>query len=134
MDRRGFFKKAVMWGLTVVSGGLFSYPVYSFMTFRKRRKREVVFHPDEQNSDVFFKDGVYLTREGGTPVALSARCTHLGCTVNFDSAGERFRCPCHGSLFAASGRWISGPARKDLERIPMKKAKNGDITAILTLS
>ncbi|MEJ2589236.1 MAG: ubiquinol-cytochrome c reductase iron-sulfur subunit [Deltaproteobacteria bacterium] len=134
MDRRRFFKRVLTLGLTVVGGGLFAYPVYSFITFRKKWKREVVFHPDEQHSDVFSKDGVYLTHEGDTPVALSARCTHLGCTIDFDSATERFRCPCHGSVFSSSGKWISGPAKKDLRRIPMKKAKNGNITAILTRS
>jgi len=133
MDRRGFIERAIAWGVSMLCGGLFAYPVFSFMTFRKSRKRTVIFHSDEQGSDVFFKEGVYLVHEANAPRALSARCTHLGCTLNFDPAADRFRCPCHGSVFERSGKWLSGPAKKDLEHVPMKQAENGDLTAVVTL-
>ena len=121
------------WGLSILGGGLFAYPVFSFMTFRKNRKRTVVFHPDEQGADVFHKGGVYLVHEANAPRVLSARCPHLGCTLNFDPGTDRFRCPCHGSVFERSGKWLSGPAKKDLESIPLEKADNGDIHTVVTL-
>ena len=40
--------------------------------------------------------------------AISAVCTHLGCTVKRSATG--FDCPCHGSRFDANGRVSRGPA------------------------
>ncbi|MBI1174229.1 MAG: ubiquinol-cytochrome c reductase iron-sulfur subunit [Sideroxydans sp.] len=41
-------------------------------------------------------------------------CTHLGCVPNRDPEGG-WLCPCHGSMYDASGRVIRGPAPKNLE-------------------
>jgi nitrite reductase/ring-hydroxylating ferredoxin subunit len=44
--------------------------------------------------------------------AFSARCTHLGCTVQRSADG--FACPCHGARFDPLGRVTAGPARTGL--------------------
>ncbi len=41
-------------------------------------------------------------------------CTHLGCVPNRNPEGG-WLCPCHGSMYDASGRVIRGPAPKNLE-------------------
>jgi glycine/D-amino acid oxidase-like deaminating enzyme/nitrite reductase/ring-hydroxylating ferredoxin subunit len=56
-------------------------------------------------------------RRNGDLLAVSARCTHLGCQVNFNDAEETWDCPCHGSRFAVDGTVIDGPATNPLERI-----------------
>lgn len=65
---------------------------------------------------------VYLRQPAsGNVEALSARCTHLGCTVHWVAAENRFKCPCHGSQFAADGSVLHGPAERPLERLPVSK-------------
>ncbi|WP_315918259.1 FAD-dependent oxidoreductase [Mesorhizobium sp. SP-1A] len=61
-------------------------------------------------------DKIALRRDDdGTLHALSARCTHKGCIVTWNNAERTWDCPCHGSIFAADGSVIHGPARKPLE-------------------
>ncbi|MBM7504986.1 ubiquinol-cytochrome c reductase iron-sulfur subunit [Agromyces aurantiacus] len=54
----------------------------------------------------------------GEVVAFSAICTHQGCVVA--AAGDRFECPCHGSVFdAATGDVLQGPAPDPLPSVPV---------------
>ncbi|NEY36026.1 FAD-dependent oxidoreductase [Streptomyces sp. PRKS01-65] len=54
--------------------------------------------------------------EAGALHAVSSRCTHLGCLVNFNAAERAWECPCHGSRFDTDGKVIQGPATRPLER------------------
>ena len=56
--------------------------------------------------------------DDGEPVVLSATCTHLGCTVNWDEGKGEFVCPCHGGRFDAEGAVLGGPPPGPLARIP----------------
>jgi nucleotide-binding universal stress UspA family protein/nitrite reductase/ring-hydroxylating ferredoxin subunit len=53
--------------------------------------------------------------EDGTLIALSPRCQHMGCTVDWNDADRTWDCPCHGSRYAKDGTVIKGPAQKDLD-------------------
>ena len=59
--------------------------------------------------------------------ALLTTCTHLGCTPNYLSAESKFKCPCHGSGFRASGINFEGPAPRPLERARIVLADDGQI-------
>jgi Rieske Fe-S protein len=60
--------------------------------------------------------------DDGQPHALSATCTHKGCTVTWNNAERSWDCPCHGSTFNADGSVIHGPAVKPLptRKVPAK--------------
>jgi glycine/D-amino acid oxidase-like deaminating enzyme/nitrite reductase/ring-hydroxylating ferredoxin subunit len=57
--------------------------------------------------------------DDGRLTAVSSRCTHLGCQVNWNRAERSWDCPCHGSRFAPDGRVLEGPAVHALERKPL---------------
>ncbi len=59
------------------------------------------------------KVAAYL-HDDGTTYALSARCTHMGCIVDWNSRARTWDCPCHGSRFEYTGMIINGPAAKPL--------------------
>jgi cytochrome b6-f complex iron-sulfur subunit len=78
------------------------------------------FLPDER---------LFIFRDGKTFHAISAVCTHLGCTVRAEALARveeatvdgqplrlthRFMCPCHGSRYKGDGSNGSGPAPKPL--------------------
>lgn len=58
----------------------------------------------------------YLVRlaDGGL-LALYHRCTHLGCTVPYDSTTRTFVCPCHSSEFDGQGSVQNPPAPRPLD-------------------
>lgn len=71
----------------------------SYVIFRFGRIPAILIH---------LKDGSYR--------ALSARCTHLDCTVQFKTDTEQVWCACHNGLYDTEGRNISGPPPKPLEQ------------------
>lgn len=68
---------------------------------------------------------VWLVRRGDGVTALSSVCPHLGCSVNAVPSG--FSCPCHTSVFDASGKRTSGPSPRDLDALATK-IEDGHVT------
>ena len=76
------------------------------------------------------KLAVYRDEQGALH-AVSAKCTHLGCVVHWNSAERSWDCPCHGSRFDVNGEVLHGPAATALEAATldsgdMKQAGPGD--------
>ncbi len=59
--------------------------------------------------------------------AIISTCTHLGCTPNYLSAENKFKCPCHGSGFRLTGVNFEGPAPRPLERARVVLSDDGQI-------
>jgi menaquinol-cytochrome c reductase iron-sulfur subunit len=56
-------------------------------------------------------------------VAISTRCAHLGCPVNFVEAARSFVCPCHGGVYDFDGKVIGGPPVRPLDRFQTRVEK-----------
>jgi cytochrome b6-f complex iron-sulfur subunit len=67
----------------------------------------------------------YLTDVNGEIVALSEKCTHLGCRVPFCESSGLFECPCHGTQFNRAGDWVAGPAPRGMDRYTVEVAEDG---------
>lgn len=63
--------------------------------------------------------GAYRDPEG-TVHGVSATCTHLGCTVQWNSAETSWDCPCHGSRFDVDGSVLAGPATAPLNQVDIQ--------------
>jgi glycine/D-amino acid oxidase-like deaminating enzyme/nitrite reductase/ring-hydroxylating ferredoxin subunit len=68
--------------------------------------------------------GVFFRSDGRTAAyrddsgelhTVSARCTHLGCTVRWNDGERSWDCPCHGSRFDIDGSVLHGPAVHPLD-------------------
>jgi cytochrome b6-f complex iron-sulfur subunit len=69
---------------------------------------------------------VWIVRqEDGSFFAISAICTHLGCTPNWFATDNKFKCPCHGSGFYRDGTNYEGPAPRPLDRLKISLNPEG---------
>lgn len=55
--------------------------------------------------------------ESGKFHSVNPSCTHINCTVAWNTAEKTWECPCHGSRFSADGEMYTAPARKDLQKL-----------------
>ncbi len=122
MKRRNLLKNAFFWLL----GASLSWPLFAFV--QKKRYRP----PREQRISKNLKCGEFvvepefvLFETGNGPVAISRTCTHLGCRINYLEDKKIFLCPCHQSRFSQQGKYISGPAKKDLGTYKVAKMEDG---------
>ena len=63
--------------------------------------------------------------------ALTAICTHNGCTVT-TSGEEGFLCPCHESEYDQQGRVTQGPARLPLRHLKVLESAPGALLEVDT--
>lgn len=83
----------------------------------------VVFVDDRWKSRHRF----FVVRERDRVYALSARCAHLGCTVNWFQDLRTFKCPCHGSQYRSDGVNFAGPAPRPLDRLRIELNVDGQL-------
>jgi Rieske Fe-S protein len=71
----------------------------------------------------FGDEKVIVSRtKDGSFHAVSAECTHLGCSVRFvnDGRSGEFACNCHESRFDLDGKNLTGPAPRPLKHYEIR--------------
>jgi cytochrome b6-f complex iron-sulfur subunit len=59
---------------------------------------------------------IWVVRNTERLFVIYARCTHLGCTPDWKSSENKFKCPCHGSGYDSEGVNFEGPAPRPMDR------------------
>ncbi|MGV1098801.1 QcrA and Rieske domain-containing protein [Thiovibrio sp. JS02] len=104
------------------------YPVYRFLAYRTPKQPRYVKVDKVVPTGGFAleHDFILFVDETG-PWAVSRKCTHLGCRLNYQDKEGILLCPCHQSRFSKTGERISGPARKNLPRFAVAKRQEGNV-------
>jgi len=119
-SRRQFITRQLRWVVTVTLAGL-SLPLLRF-TGHTIKPEPRYITVDKTLAPGTFHTGhdfiLFVLEEG--PVAVSRRCTHLGCRLNFRQELNLIECPCHQSQFTPQGIRLAGPAQKNLPTFPVR--------------
>lgn len=135
LSRRAFVKVG-LGCMGAVYAAAIGYPVYRYLATPALRAgaaaavTEVVLDKADQlpaGTALMFKFGsrpaMLIHHEDGSWVAFSAKCTHLGCTVQFEPKQQRIFCACHNGVYdMKTGANVSGPPPKPLERYQVEVA------------
>lgn len=74
---------------------------------------------------------VLLRSSEGEYRAYSRKCSHAGCSVEFDAPRRCLKCPCHqGAFDARMGYVMFGPPRRPLDEIVLQVRAGGQVWAI----
>jgi cytochrome b6-f complex iron-sulfur subunit len=76
---------------------------------------------------ILFREGrFFLLHAPGGIIAAYRKCTHLGCTVPFNTSQDLFECPCHGSRFDKhTAVVVRTPAPKPLQLFHISESPTG---------
>ena len=125
--RRAFLAAAGAAGLAYTAA--LAYPIYRYLASPEEMAMSAT-----AVTEVMLKDAqklpagsVLMFKFGASPamlihhaddrwVAMTAVCTHLGCTVQYEPQADRIHCACHGGVYNPyTGANVSGPPTKPLK-------------------
>ena len=70
---------------------------------------------------------IWVDKTSDRLFVIYARCTHLGCTPDWKSSENKFKCPCHGSGYDSEGINFEGPAPRPMDRAHVELDPEGQI-------
>ncbi len=116
-----------------------AYPIYRYlaspaeMALSATAVTEVTLKDAQKlplGSVLMFKFGtapaMLIHHEDSRWIALTAVCTHLGCTVQYEPQADRIHCACHGGVYDPyTGANVSGPPPKPLKLFKVAVTETG---------
>lgn len=109
-----------------------TYPLLRFIGFKVPRKPvRVEVHKSAPTSGIIVMKDFIIFDKDEKCWALSRKCTHLGCKINYLEEMDILECPCHQSKFnAVTGAVLEGPAKKPLHFYPVEKRDNDPLYVV----
>jgi len=145
LTRRGFMKKSSLI-LGLIMGGLLGIPFIGSIIKPGNNKAGASFSkvgsldsipvnkpiniPFLTSSEDAYLNAVemhniwILKDEKEQVTSYSPICPHLGCSFNWNEKVSHFECPCHTSVWDISGKLLSGPSPRDLDKLPIEIRNN----------
>lgn len=125
--RRSFLGIAAAAGLAYTAA--LAYPIYRYLATPQEMAaaagavKEVTLkdaHKLPAGSVLMFKFGsapaMLIHHKDDRWIAMTAVCTHLGCTVQYEADADRIHCACHGGVYNPyTGANVSGPPPRPLK-------------------
>jgi len=135
--RRAFLAAAGAAGLCYVAA--LGYPIYRYLASpaEMAASASAVTEVTLKDAQKLAPGSVLMFRFGTSPamlihhadgawVALSAVCTHLGCTVQYEAQLNRIHCACHGGVYdPRTGANVSGPPPRPLRKFKVTVGEAG---------
>ncbi len=109
---------------TILMAGLFAlcYPLLRFIGYRIPRKpRKIEVNQKKPTNGTISLKELILFDKNDKVWAVSRKCTHLGCSLQYHELDNYLECPCHQSRFTPEGFVIKGPAKRNLEVYEVEK-------------
>jgi menaquinol-cytochrome c reductase iron-sulfur subunit len=145
VTRRSFMVRTII-GIFVFIGAVLAVPFGGFGILPVLKKKDIgwsdtgtvndlkVNEPQERRFFQIVKSGwqeekqersIWIVRRQDNSVtAYSPNCPHLGCGYRWFDAEQRFKCPCHASVFDIDGRVLGGPSPRSLDTLDVKLENN----------
>lgn len=138
MDRRCFCAGALAAGLTLACGGggypappPTSAPPPNGPLTTSDTKAGLLATPNGTVRDYRNLGNFFLIRDATGIYAMTAVCTHMGCTVGAP-VGAQITCPCHGSQYDLNGGNTLGPAIHPLVHFQVTEASAAGLLTVDT--
>ena len=147
---RRSFLTAMFAVAAAVVGGLLGIPLFRFATFPLRKAeaagdwsdvgpvsdfssltvpvaRTITLERRDAWQTTSSQTAVYvLPAKDGVLKILSPVCPHLGCSVQWQDAQNKFVCPCHSGSFGLDGERLGGPPPRSMDVLE-SKVENGKL-------
>ncbi|OPB92564.1 FAD-dependent oxidoreductase [Elizabethkingia occulta] len=103
-----FIKEMADVGIDFIKDKLFIEKIHSAVEIDNGEAKVVKYEGESY--------AVYKEKTGELHI-LKSTCPHAHCEVRWNAAELSWDCPCHGSRFGINGRFLTGPAAKNLQRL-----------------
>lgn len=138
VERRTFIK-VVLGGVGLLWAGLTTFPIFRYLTSGVVEdasanvssvlvgKVDSIAVNSGKNFQFGSKPALLIRDPQGEFKAYDATCTHLGCTVQYQTGENKIFCACHGGQYdAETGKNIAGPPPKPLNTFKVH-VENGNV-------